>query len=138
MKIFKQLSMCIFIVSLFFANSSQVLSQGNPVPGTPSTPTPPAPQQVAIKFTNPLANQSGDLMQLITDILNKIVLPIASICIIGWIVWAGFQFVIAQGNTTAIDKAKSNLLWSLIGAGILLGAAAISKVLESTINSLMS
>ncbi len=138
MKFIKKLATYTLVLFIFVVPVFQISGQGTPVSGAPSTPTQPAPQQVAIKFINPLANQSGDLMQLITDILNKIVLPIASIGIIGWIIWAGFQFVIAQGNTTAIDKAKSNLLWSLVGAGILLGAAAISKVLESTINSIMS
>ncbi len=94
-----------------------------------------------VKIGNPF-NCNGvspcTLLTLIRDILSKIVMPIASVAIVVWIVWAGFQFVLAQGKPGEIDKAKQNLLWSLVGAGILLGAVAISAVVETTVNALMS
>ena len=90
-----------------------------------------------VKIDNPF-NGGNDLLTLIRDILSKIVMPIASVAIVVWIVWAGFQFVLAQGKPGEIDKAKQNLLWSLVGAGILLGAVAISAVVETTVRALMS
>ena len=88
------------------------------------------------KIPNPLASNNSSLMSLITDVLNKIVMPIAAVFVTIWIIYAGFKYVIAQGKPAEIEKAHKTLLWSLIGAGILLGAAAISKVVETTITAL--
>lgn len=77
------------------------------------------------------------LMDLILAIFNNIVLPIAAVGVTLWIVWSGFMFIQAQGNPKAIDDAKRNLLWSLIGAGVLLGAAGIAAVVKSTIQALI-
>ncbi len=77
------------------------------------------------------------LMTLITSILNGIVMPIAAVAVTVWIVWAGFGFVMAQGKPAEIEKAKQRLLWSLIGAGILLGAVGISTVVSNTVRALI-
>ncbi len=140
MKILKKISVHIFATIILLTPAVFVYGQATPVPGDGAgTPTPgtPAPQQVNVKFDNPLANKSGSLMQLITDILNKIIMPIAAIGVVLWIVWAGFQYLLAQGKPDAIKKANLNLMWSLIGAGLLLGAAGISAVLESTVNQII-
>ena len=63
-------------------------------------------------------------------------MPVAAVAVVIWIIWAGFQYLLAQGKPEALKKAHSQLLWSLIGAGVLLGAAAISKVVETTITGL--
>lgn len=65
-------------------------------------------------------------------------MPIAAVGVVVWIVWAGFTFVTAQGKPAEIEKAKSRLLWSLIGAGILLGAAGIAEVVKTTIEALIN
>jgi type IV secretory pathway VirB2 component (pilin) len=77
-------------------------------------------------------------MELVTTILNNVVMPIAAVAVVIFIIWAGFTFLQAQGKPAEIDKAKQRLLWSLIGAGVLLGAAGISAVVQSTINSLIN
>ena len=102
------------------------------VPDQPSGSVP-----ISATIKNPFKG-GDDLMSLITTILNDIVMPIAAVGIVMWIVWAGFQFVLAQGNPGAIEKAKQNLLWSLIGGGILLGAVAISKAIEATVDALIT
>ena len=78
-----------------------------------------------------------DLMSLITKILNNILMPIAAVFVTIWIIYAGFKYVVAQGNPAKVSEAHKTLLWSLIGAGILLGAAGISKVVETTIKALV-
>ena len=78
-----------------------------------------------------------DLMSLITKILNGVLMPIAAVFVTVWIIYAGFKYVVAQGNPTKVSEAHKTLLWSLIGAGILLGAAGISKVVETTIKALI-
>lgn len=94
-------------------------------------------QTVNATIGNPLKAGNTTLMSLIQAILENIVMPIAAVGVVLWIIWAGLQFVLAQGNPTAIAKAKTSLLWSLIGAGILLGAVGISAVVKSTVESLV-
>ena len=40
-------------------------------------------------------------------------------------------------NPKQIEEAHKRLLWALIGAGVILGAVAISKVVETTVNAVM-
>ena len=53
-----------------------------------------------------------------------------------FIVWAGFKFVLARGNSTALQEARKNLMYTLIGIGIFLGAWLIAMVIANTVNSL--
>lgn len=78
------------------------------------------------------------IIDLITAILRNIVMPIAAVGVTFWIIYAGFGFLSAQGNQTKITAAKENLLWSLIGAGILLGAVGISAVVQNTVRALLA
>ncbi len=96
-----------------------------------------------IKISNPFNCGSAGagnctIMTLITSILNGIIMPIAAVGVTMWIVWAGFGFITAQGNPGEIQKAKQRLLWSLIGAGILLGAVGISTVVSNTVSTLIA
>jgi uncharacterized membrane protein len=52
------------------------------------------------------------------------------------IVFVGFQFVMAQGNPEAVQKARSALLWTAIGGILLIGAQAIATVIASTAQGL--
>jgi len=108
---------------------------------TPTNPT--TSSVVDVKIDNPLDcgkanNNDCTLMDLITAILNKIVMPVAAVAVVMWIIWAGFSYVMAQGKPAEIQKAHQRLLWSLIGAGILLGAAGISGVLKTTIEAIIA
>ena len=76
-------------------------------------------------------------IDLLTSILNNIVIPIASVGVVIYIIYAGFTYVLAQGNPGKIEEAHKRLLWSLVGAGILLGAAGISIVVQNTVHSLI-
>lgn len=97
---------------------------------------------IGVRIANPFncGGQGSDcnLITFVTVVLNNIVMPIAAVAVTLYIIWAGFMFVTAQGKPAELEKAKANLLWALIGAGILLGAAAISKVVETTVKGLIS
>ena len=85
------------------------------------------------KLTNPL--DSNSILQLIQKLLETVVqigIPIIALAI----VYAGFLFVKAQGNESKITEAKEVLLYTVIGAGIVLGATVISGVIQATIKSL--
>lgn len=62
----------------------------------------------------------------------QIGIPIAVL----FIVWAGFKFVLARGNAGKLDEARKNLMYTLIGIGIFLGAWLIATVIANTVNSL--
>lgn len=85
---------------------------------------------------NPLKNIDS-LPELLNVILDAIV-QIGVLLLVIMLVWVGFLFVMARGNPEEISKARSALLWTLIGGLILLGAKAISEVLQATVGSLTS
>ncbi len=69
------------------------------------------------------------------DILD-FVIQIGTIVVILMMVFVGFKFVTAQGKETALTEAKKALLYTVIGALILLGAKAITVGICSTTNAL--
>ncbi len=97
--------------------------------------TSPAPS-TGITIPNP-TTAGSDLMSVLLTLLRNVVMPIAAVAVVMWIIWAGFNYVLAQGNPAKVAQAHQRLLWSLIGAGILLGAVAISEVVKSTITALL-
>ena len=93
------------------------------------------PSDQSGKLINPIAQNS--FTGLIHDLLVgaiKIGLPIVALAII----YCGFLFVFARGNTEKLGKAKEALLYTLIGAAILLGSWAIAQIINSTVTSLSS
>ena len=88
----------------------------------------------AQKIDNPIPNITS-LPQLIKTILEgvlKIGIPVIALAII----YSGFLFVQARGNPGEIEKAKNSLVYTLIGAAILLGAWAIAQLISETVLSL--
>lgn len=63
------------------------------------------------------------------DLIFLIAVPIIVICII----YSGFLFVTAGDNEAQISKARTVFLWTIIGAGVLLGAKAIGLAIQNTI-----
>ena len=131
MNIFKKIPICLLVLS-FLVIPVFTYAQNNTPPAT----------SIHIGISNPFDcglpdNNQCTLISLITAVLNNIVMPIAAVAVVIWIIWAGFTFLTAQGKPAEITKAKDRLLWSLIGAGILLGAAGISAVVQNTIQNLI-
>lgn len=52
------------------------------------------------------------------------------------LIWVGFLFVKAQGRPDDLKTAKEALMWTLVGAVILLGAEAISLLIQATISDI--
>ncbi len=85
-------------------------------------------------ITNPLGD-IDKISKLITKILEIVVqigLPLIALAI----VYTGFLFIKAQGNETQLTEAKKTLLWTVIGAGVILGAFVIQLAIEGTITEL--
>lgn len=64
------------------------------------------------------------------------VIRIGTVVVILMIVYVGYLFVVARGNESKITEARKALLWTIIGALVLLGAKAISSGILATVQSL--
>lgn len=107
---------------------------GNPdtkqtIPGNPTDPN-------AGKIKNPLGDTGPtNIPAFIKNVLEgalKIAIPVVALAII----YSGFLFVFAMGNSDKLKKAKDALLYSIIGAAILLGSWAIANLIVTTIDNI--
>lgn len=69
------------------------------------------------------------ILSIVTDVIGPIIVVLM-------LVYVGFKFVVAQGNATEIAAARSMLLWTVIGALILLGAKVIAMGILATVQAL--
>lgn len=84
-------------------------------------------------IVNPIkAENINSLIKQILEGVIKIGIPIVALAII----YCGFLFVQARGKPEAIKKAKDALIYTLIGAAILLGAWAIAQLISDTVLAL--
>ena len=82
---------------------------------------------------NPLHYQTVcGLVKGLLDAVMIIGIPIAVL----FIVWAGFKFVLAQGNPGELTEARSNFLHVIIGIGIFVGASLIASIIVNTLGAL--
>ncbi|MFA5791495.1 MAG: pilin [Candidatus Paceibacterota bacterium] len=113
-----------------------VISLAQTPPSEPTAAIPPSDPKTIGKIINPLAGNGVDsipaLIQKILEGLLKIGIPIVALAVI----YCGFLFVQARGKPEAITKAKDALLYTLIGAAILLGSWAIAKLISDTVLAL--
>jgi heme/copper-type cytochrome/quinol oxidase subunit 2 len=85
-------------------------------------------------LTNPLGTTS-DLQTLLGKVLDAVI-AIGTVVVTIMLVYCGFLFVVARGNEEKIREARSALLWTVIGALVLLGAKAIQGIITTTTQSL--
>lgn len=79
--------------------------------------------QVPGTIPNPIeACTFEELVEDITEIILMVGLPLAAIMII----FAGYQFVTAQGNDQKIKDARQTFYWAIIGAAVIVGARVIA------------
>lgn len=86
------------------------------------------------KIKNPLGGIST-IPQLIEELLNIVItvgVPIVAIAII----YTGFLFVKAQGNAEQLKTAKQALVYTLVGAGLLLGAWVLANAIVGTVEQI--
>ncbi len=82
------------------------------------------------KLVNPLSvNNFCDLIKVVLEAILVIGMPIAVL----FLVYVGFKFIMAQGNPEKIKEAQQNLLNTVIGIAIFLGAWTIAKVIQATL-----
>ncbi len=82
---------------------------------------------------NPLESDTiPEFLLKIIDVILVFAIPL----IILYIMYAGYLFVTAAGNTEQIGTAKNALLWAVVGGVIVIGARAIITVIEGTVSGL--
>lgn len=95
-----------------------------------------------VRLINPLnTGECAPNENCLLNFLNKIldfVIRIGTVVVILMMVYVGYLFVVAQGKEDKIREARNALLWTLIGALVLLGSQAIAKGIEVTVKALSS
>ncbi len=93
------------------------------------------------RYENPItiAGRDGTPIKTIPEFLLALVdivflfgMPI----IVLFIIYGGFLFVTAGDNEAQITKARKTILWTLVGAAVLIGAKVIAMAIEATVLSL--
>jgi hypothetical protein len=93
-------------------------------------------------ITTTIKNPLGDngpkdipaFIEKIIDIVLIVGVPIVTLAII----YTGFLFVEAQGNPEKLTKARKALMYTLIGAALILGAWVIAKAIGTTVDDIKS
>jgi len=66
----------------------------------------------------------------------NVAIQYGAILVVFFIVFAGFKFVTAQGNSEKISEARKMLTWVVVGAFVLLGVYVIRAAICGTIKQL--
>ena len=85
-------------------------------------------------LVNPLQG-GGTLESFLTGILQFII-RIGTIIVILMLVYVGFKFVTARGEPAEITKARTMLLWTVVGGLVLIGAVVIKDGIMATVQAL--
>ena len=91
--------------------------------------------QINTSIENPLRSDIDTIPKFIEAIITAVLyigVPIVALAII----YTGFLFVSAQGNSEKLTKAKKALVYTLIGAALLLGAFVIANAIQSTVHEI--
>ena len=92
---------------------------------------------VDAKIANPLGGGIDTIPKFIEAIIN-IVLIVGIPLLVLAIIYAGFLFVKAQGNSGELEIAKRTLLYTVIGGALLLGAFVIANAIGKTVEEIKS
>lgn len=91
----------------------------------------PAIDNVALE--NPLNNINSidGLLVAILNIVMVLMIPV----IVFFIIYAGFKYVMAQGNASQVEEATRALTYAVIGGVLILGAVAISQIIQNVVRA---
>jgi hypothetical protein len=110
---------CFLVINLGVVFSQTNIGQNNIPPTT---------------LPNPLGGTNS--LTVLMDNILKVVKTIGGIAVVFFIIYAGYLFVMAQGNETKLEEAKKTLLYTVIGALIILGVSVIQAVIKGTLTDL--
>lgn len=97
----------------------------------------PAFAQENRRLESPLNSNISTIPQFIEGFLRAIViiaLPLITI----FIVYAGFKYIAARGNSGKISEAHENFKWVVIGATLILSAWILATLIGGTVSQLVN
>jgi len=137
--------------SYFYCASSASASTGAPsstkAPGSTTTPTGGAAPNgtttptggtapsalnnsgIVIPTNTGLANPSGGIKAILTNLLTWLLGVVGIIAIIGFVI-SGIQYIMAAGDEKIIETAKRNMLYSIIGVIVVLASFVIIQAID--------
>lgn len=84
----------------------------------------------AVTLVNPIGY--NDFPSLLFAIANGVAVLVGSLSVI-MIIWSGILFLVSAGDPAKIQKAKSSLVWAIIGMAIAISAGVIIEVIKGII-----
>lgn len=87
----------------------------------------------SVCLENPL-NNINSIDALLVAILNIIMVLMIPV-IVFFIIYAGFKYVMAQGNASQVEEATRALTYAVIGGVLILGAVAISQIIQNVVRA---
>lgn len=115
--IFSSVLVFVFFLTLLFAAVDPVLAQ-------PSGLRNPLEERGITDMTG--------LLRVVLSAFMAIMFPITVL----FIVYTGFLFLTAQGNPAKILEARRYLIYTIIGAILILGSYALSTAIRATVNNI--
>jgi len=88
-------------------------------------------------LNNPLNKAISTIPDFISKFLQVVVMVALPIIVL-FFVYAGFKFLLAQGNENKLNEARKNLLYAVIGAILILGAWVLATLLAGTVTQLIN
>ena len=118
----KKLKIIYILSALIFLLSSGVILAQN------DNPPPPGPT-----IENPIESDSIEaLLAVILNIIVRVGMPLIILAFI----YSGFKFIEARGNPAKLETAKTAILWTAIGAAVLIGAKVLGDLIGNTVDLL--
>ena len=92
-----------------------------------------AGEGIAVVIGNPLVGVNN-ICQLLTNIINAVAGLFGAISVI-MIIVAGLMYLLSAGSPERINKAKTALVYAIVGLAIAISAGAIVATIKSVINA---
>lgn len=135
--------MRVLILTLFSVVMLAPLAHGqSPASTNPAPYSKPVSTNPAETLINPLntgganCSTTGTCVSAFLANILALVVRIGTVVVILMLVYVGFLFVTARGEPGKITSARQALLWTIVGALILLGAQAIATGIEATVQAI--
>jgi len=124
----------VFVAVLFFMVQVSPAFGSGVSPGTGGTqPAGVVNPASGFNLTNPInVGSICGLMKKALDFILAIGSPVAAL----FLIYAGFQFVVARGKPEALKKARTNLVNVVLGIAIFMAAWLLGQVIANTLKSI--
>lgn len=114
---------------LFFIFITPLMVQAKPINENANGNTDTNIDKVTLE--NPL-NGINSIDGLLVALLNIVMILMVPV-IVFFIIYAGFKYVMAQGNASQVEEATRALTYAIIGGVLILGALAIAQIIQSVV-----